>query len=59
MYVRLLSALVCALTLAGQTTPPASPTVPAESGDTKPATVSGKVTSAAGQPIRKATNTLR
>ncbi len=58
MYLRLLIAFICALTLTGQAPPATSPTVPAESGDAKPATVSGKVTSAAGQPIRKATVTL-
>ncbi|MCU1260962.1 MAG: hypothetical protein JWO80_3847 [Bryobacterales bacterium] len=59
MYLRLLIASLCVLTLSGQTTPPASSPAPADSTDTKPASVSGKTVTSTGQPIKKAVLTLR
>ena len=59
MYLRLLIASFCVLTLTGQTTPPAPSTVPADSADIKPASVSGKTVTSTGQPIKKTILTLR
>jgi protocatechuate 3,4-dioxygenase beta subunit len=57
MHLRLLVVCSCILPLCGQA--PQATVPPPAKADEKPATVSGKTVSAAGQPLRKTTLTLR
>ncbi len=59
MDLRLFPVFFCAVSLAGQTTPPATTTPQQNPTETKPASLSGKTVTADGRPIKKVALTLR